>query len=37
MEEIHRETATEGLTLERLFLRLTGGEVVSELGGILDD
>jgi ABC-2 type transport system ATP-binding protein len=37
MEEIHRETATEGLTLERLFLRLTGGEVVSELGGVLDD
>lgn len=37
MEELRRETASEGLTLERLFLKLTGGEVPSSLLGMFDD
>ncbi len=37
MEDLRRETASEGLTLERLFLKLTGGEVPSSLTGMFDD
>jgi ABC-2 type transport system ATP-binding protein len=37
MEDLRRETASEGMTLERLFLKLTGGEVPSSLTGMFDD
>lgn len=37
MDELRRETASEGMTLERLFLKLTGGEVPSSLLGMFDD
>ncbi|HQR17429.1 MAG TPA: ABC transporter ATP-binding protein [Gemmatimonadales bacterium] len=37
MADLRRETASEGLTLERLFLKLTGGEVPSSLTGMFDD
>jgi ABC-2 type transport system ATP-binding protein len=37
MEEMRRDTASEGMTLERLFLKLTGGEVPSSLTGMFDD
>jgi len=37
MEDLRRDTASEGLTLERLFLKLTDGEMVSPLTGLFDD
>jgi len=37
MDDLRRETASEGLTLERLFLKLTGGEVPSSLLGMFDE
>ncbi len=37
MDDLRRETASEGLTLERLFLKLTGGEVPQSLSGMFDD
>jgi len=37
MDDLRRETASEGLTLERLFLKLTGGEVPSSMTGMFDD
>ena len=37
MDDLRRETASEGMTLERLFLKLTGGEVPSSLSGMFDD
>jgi ABC-2 type transport system ATP-binding protein len=37
MEDLRRETASEGLTLERLFLKLTGGEVPASMTGMFDD
>jgi ABC-2 type transport system ATP-binding protein len=37
MEDLRRETASEGLTLERLFLKLTGGEVPVSMTGMFDD
>ena len=36
MEELRRQTASEGLTLEQLFLKLTGGTGAPELDAILD-
>lgn len=36
MDDLRRETASEGMTLERLFLKLTGGETVSSLTGLFD-
>jgi ABC-2 type transport system ATP-binding protein len=36
MDELRAATATEGLTLEELFLRITGGEGRPELATILD-
>jgi len=37
MDDLRRETASEGLTLERLFLKLTGGEVPATMTGMFDD
>jgi ABC-2 type transport system ATP-binding protein len=37
MNDLRRETASEGMTLERLFLKLTDGEVPRSLSGIFDD
>jgi ABC-2 type transport system ATP-binding protein len=37
MEDLRRETASEGLTLERLFLKLTGGEVPATMTGMFDE
>ena len=37
MEELRVQTASEGLTLEQLFLKLTGGAPSRELSTILDD
>lgn len=37
MDDLRRETASEGMTLERLFLKLTDGEVPPSLGGVFDD
>jgi ABC-2 type transport system ATP-binding protein len=36
MDELRAQTASEGLTLEQLFLKLTGGSAVPELDTILD-
>jgi ABC-2 type transport system ATP-binding protein len=37
MADLRRDTASEDMTLERLFLKLTGGEVPSSLTGMFDD
>jgi len=37
MDDLRRDTASEGMTLERLFLKLTDGEMASPLTGLFDD
>jgi len=37
MADLRRETASEGLTLEQLFLKLTGGEVPATMTGMFDE
>lgn len=36
MDDLRRTTASEGMTLERLFLKLTGGETASSITGLFD-